>query len=75
VETLAELPFTGDQVGLFRAQPGWQAGICPVSALRSTTGSTKRSRCPLQPAMTPVPITFFRPQNRDAVIQALPAAS
>jgi len=38
-----------------------------------TTGSSKRSRCSLHPGMTPVPITFFRPQNRGAVIQALPA--
>jgi hypothetical protein len=37
-----------------------------------TTGSSKRSRCSLQPGMTPAPITFFRPQNRGAVIQALP---
>jgi hypothetical protein len=34
-----------------------------------TTGSSKRSRCCLQPGMTPVPITFLRPQNRGAVIQ------
>ena len=33
-----------------------------------TTGSSKRSRCSLQPGMTSVPITFFRPQNRGAVI-------
>ena len=28
----------------------------------------------LQPVMTPVPSRYFRPQNRGAVIQALPAA-
>ena len=39
-----------------------------------TIGSSKRSRCSLQPGMTPVPITCLRPQNRGAVIQALPAA-
>ena len=40
-----------------------------------TTGSSKRSRYSLQPGMTPVPITFLRPQNRGAVIQAWPADS
>jgi hypothetical protein len=34
-----------------------------------------RSRCSLQPGMTPVPITSFKPQNRGAVIQPLPATS
>ena len=30
VETLAELPFIGDQVGLFRAQPGRPASYLPT---------------------------------------------
>ena len=34
VETLAELPFIGDQVDLFKAQPGRpKRGLVPLSAL------------------------------------------
>ena len=49
----------------------------PARRARSTRRAWPRSRarCCLQPGMTPVPITFLRPQNRGAVIRALPAAS
>jgi hypothetical protein len=52
-----------------------QARHAPAGGFDNRTiGSSKRSRCSLQPGMTPVLITFFRPQNRGAVIRALPAA-
>ena len=36
VETLAELPFTGDQVGLFRAQPDRPKRACNPSSLAAS---------------------------------------
>src|SRR6516225_8497796 len=43
VETRAELPFTGDQVGLFRARPGRPKRTCNRFATRTRYGNRGRS--------------------------------
>ena len=42
METLAELPFIGDQVGLFRAQPGRQPTPRPASRPRGLAAYTRQ---------------------------------